>query len=105
MTIVEAGPRILPILPERVAHAARDLLIGLKVDVLTGEKVTEIRPNGVVTERGQFRPHVCCAGAALPASEDAQRWAVGLSGRDAEIPAPVLRQLRLAIGDLSPASR
>lgn len=68
-------------------------------------ELRRIGPDGVVTEHGQFRSDVCCAGAALPASEDAQRWAVGLSARDAEIPAPVLRQLRVAIGDLSPASR
>ena len=56
MTIVEAGPRILPVLPDRVALAAQGLLVGLKVDVLTGEKVTEIRPGGVVTASGRVVP-------------------------------------------------
>ena len=56
MTIVEAGPRILPVLPERVALAAQGLLAGLKVDVLTGEKVTGIRADGVVTASGRFVP-------------------------------------------------
>ena len=53
MTIVEAGPRILAALPERVAHAAQGLLAGLNVEVLTGEKVTEIGPNAVITASGQ----------------------------------------------------
>ncbi|HEX2830662.1 MAG TPA: NAD(P)/FAD-dependent oxidoreductase [Burkholderiales bacterium] len=56
MTILEAGPRILAALPERVAHAALGLLADLKVDVLTGEKVTEIRPNAVLTESGRVVP-------------------------------------------------
>jgi NADH dehydrogenase len=53
MSIIEAGPRILPALPERVSRAALRLLAALNVDVLTGEKVTEIRPNAVVTASGK----------------------------------------------------
>ena len=56
MTIIEAGPRILAALPERLALAAHDLLRSLKVDVLTNEKVTEIRGDGVVTASGQVIP-------------------------------------------------
>ena len=56
MTIVEAGPRILPVLPERVALAAQDLLKALNVDVLTNERVTEIRANGVMTAGGRVVP-------------------------------------------------
>jgi NADH dehydrogenase len=56
MTIIEAGPRILPALPERVALAAQDLLKSLKVDVLTNERVTEIRSNAVVTASGRVVP-------------------------------------------------
>jgi NADH dehydrogenase len=53
LSIVEAGPRILPALPERVALRALDLLRGLKVDVHTNERVTEIRADGVVTASGR----------------------------------------------------
>jgi len=56
MTIVEAGPRILPALPERVAQAAQDLLKSLHVEVLTGERVTEVRPASVVTASGRTIP-------------------------------------------------
>jgi NADH dehydrogenase len=56
LSIVEAGPRILPILPERVALAALGLLQGLKVDVHTNERVTEIRADGVVTASGRTIP-------------------------------------------------
>jgi NADH:ubiquinone reductase (H+-translocating) len=56
MTIIEAGPRILPALPERVARAAQDLLESLHVEVLTGERVTEVRPAAVVTASGRTIP-------------------------------------------------
>jgi NADH dehydrogenase len=56
LTIVEAGPRILPALPERVALAAQDLLLSLKVEVLTGEPVTEVRANSVITASGREIP-------------------------------------------------
>ncbi|HEV7802020.1 MAG TPA: NAD(P)/FAD-dependent oxidoreductase, partial [Burkholderiales bacterium] len=69
MTIVEAGPRILPALPERVALAAHDLLRTLKVDVLTNEPVTEIRADAVVTASGRVLPvelSVWAAGIKAP---------------------------------------
>jgi NADH dehydrogenase len=53
MTIIEAGPRILPAVPERVALAAHELLRSLKVEVLTRERVTGVRPNAVLTESGR----------------------------------------------------
>ena len=56
LTIVEAGPRILAALPERLALAAHELLKGLHVEVLTGEKVTEVRPRAVVTSTGRVIP-------------------------------------------------
>ncbi|HEV7392086.1 MAG TPA: NAD(P)/FAD-dependent oxidoreductase [Burkholderiales bacterium] len=56
LTIIEAGPRILPALPERVALAAQDLLKSLHVDVLTGEPVTEVRAGSVRTASGLVTP-------------------------------------------------
>jgi NADH dehydrogenase len=56
LSIVEAGPRILPVLPERVALAALGLLQDLKVGVHTNERVTEIRADGVVTASGRTIP-------------------------------------------------
>ena len=64
MTIVEAGPRILAALPERVANAAQALLTSLKVEVLTNERVTEIRADSVVTASGRVIPGELCVWAA-----------------------------------------
>ena len=55
MTIVEAGPRILSALPERVALAAQDLLRSLRVEVLTNERVTEVRADAVLMQSGLTR--------------------------------------------------
>lgn len=53
LTIIEAAPRILPVLPERLSAATAELLGNLKVEILTGERVTEVTPVGVVTASGQ----------------------------------------------------
>jgi NADH:ubiquinone reductase (H+-translocating) len=53
LTIIEAGPRILAAVPERVSLAAQDLLKSLNVEVLTGARVTEVRENAVITESGR----------------------------------------------------
>jgi NADH dehydrogenase len=55
MTIIEAGPRILAALPERISIAAQALLESLRVEVLTKEKVTEVRPDAVIMESGLVR--------------------------------------------------
>jgi NADH:ubiquinone reductase (H+-translocating) len=39
MTLIEAMPRILPALPERLSKSAEDLLRGLDMDMLTGARV------------------------------------------------------------------
>ncbi|MEO8003578.1 MAG: NAD(P)/FAD-dependent oxidoreductase [Betaproteobacteria bacterium] len=49
ITIVEAAPRILPALSERLSTAVSELLKKLNVEVLTGERVTEVSANGVKT--------------------------------------------------------
>lgn len=52
ITLVEAGPRILPPLPERIAAETTRLLTALDIRVVTGEKVTEIRSDAVLTASG-----------------------------------------------------
>ncbi len=42
LTLVEAAPRILPQLSERIAAAATGLLQKLDIDVRTGEKVVAV---------------------------------------------------------------
>jgi NADH dehydrogenase len=55
-TIIEAAPRILPALPERLSNATLDLLHGLKVQVFTNERVTEVTANSVRTASGKQVP-------------------------------------------------
>ena len=47
VTLIEAGPRILPMLPENLAEAARKELEALGVRVLTGEQVVEATSDGM----------------------------------------------------------
>jgi NADH dehydrogenase len=56
VTLIEAAPRILPVLPERLSDATQQLLKNMNVDVLTGERVTEVSRDGVQTHSGRFVP-------------------------------------------------
>lgn len=47
ITLVEAAPRILPALPQRIADATLAILKELGVDVRTGAKVTAVEADGV----------------------------------------------------------
>jgi NADH dehydrogenase len=55
-SIIEASSRILPALPERLSKATEELLRGLNVQVLTGERVTEVTAAGVRTASGTLIP-------------------------------------------------
>ncbi len=70
LTIVEAGPTILPALPERISSGVLKQLRHIGVEVLTGVKVTEVVENGLNTETGEFIP------AAIKV------WAAGIKGAD-----------------------
>ena len=54
--IVEAGPRILPGLPEYIADETLKTLQGLKVEVLVGERVVEVTQDFVKTATGREVP-------------------------------------------------
>jgi len=54
LTLIEAAPRILPPLGEKLATAAAELLQRLAVDVRTGQRVTAVDTEGVSTESGHF---------------------------------------------------
>jgi len=56
VTLIEAAPKILPVLPERLSDATLHLLEKINVDVLTGERVTEVSRDGVQTQSGRFVP-------------------------------------------------
>lgn len=53
ITVVEAGPRILPGLPDHVAEGAMNVLAELGVDVITSEPVVEVRGDGLKTKTGR----------------------------------------------------
>ena len=53
IVVVEAGPRILPALPERVSNATAGLLRRLGVKLMTGERVAEVAPGLVRTASGK----------------------------------------------------
>lgn len=54
--LLEAAPRILPALPERISVATTELLGRLGVEVLTGTRVAEVRADGVVLAGGAVIP-------------------------------------------------
>jgi NADH dehydrogenase len=56
VSLIEAAPKILPVLPERLSDATQQLLQKINVDVLTGERVTEVSAAGVQTHSGRFVP-------------------------------------------------
>lgn len=69
LNLLEAGPRILPALPERVAAAATRLLRDLGVTVRTGARVTGVTGEGVQLATGELLPAelvVWAAGVKAP---------------------------------------
>ncbi len=70
VTLIEAGPRILPALPEKLAAAAHAELEALGVRVLTGTQVVSATADAIVTNSGE----------TIPA--DLKVWAAGVKGAD-----------------------
>jgi len=70
VTLIEAGPRILPALPEDLAKAAQDELEKLGVRVLTGMAVVEATRDGMKTASGEF------------ITADLRVWAAGVKAPD-----------------------
>jgi hypothetical protein len=70
LTLIEAGPRILPALPEKLADAARGELEALGVRILTGQSVVEARDGAIVTSSGEV------------IAADLRVWAAGIRGAD-----------------------
>jgi len=70
VTLIEAGPRILPMLPEKLAEAAHKELEALGVRVITGEQVVEATREGMVTNSGEL------------IKADLRVWAAGVKGPD-----------------------
>ncbi|HKX65225.1 MAG TPA: NAD(P)/FAD-dependent oxidoreductase [Rhizomicrobium sp.] len=70
VTLIEAGPRILPALPEKLAQAAHKELEALGVRVITGEQVVEATAEGMITQSGEL------------IKADLRIWAAGVKGPD-----------------------
>nr|WP_024306890.1 NAD(P)/FAD-dependent oxidoreductase [Pseudomonas sp. P818] len=69
ITLIEAGPRVLPALPERIARPVHQTLEKLGVTVLTGAAVSEVTAEGLKTADGNFIPaslKVWAAGIRAP---------------------------------------
>jgi NADH dehydrogenase len=68
VTLIEAGPRILPALPDRLAEAAQEELETLGARVLTGMPVVRVTEDGVETKDGSL------------IQADLRVWAAGVKG-------------------------
>ncbi len=56
IALVEAGPHILPGLPDHIAEGTTNVLRDLSIDVFTGERVTEVTARHVKTATGREIP-------------------------------------------------
>jgi NADH:quinone reductase (non-electrogenic) len=107
--LIEAGPRILPALPERIANAAAELLKGLGIQLRCGTKVSAVHADGVELAGGVFVPAqlvVWAAGVKAP------QWLRELGGLESNainqlVVRPTLQTTRddtvFAIGDCAAA--
>jgi NADH:ubiquinone reductase (H+-translocating) len=69
VSVIEAAPRVLPALPERLSKATEKLLRELGVDVLTNAKVAAVQADGVALADGRLLPAeliVWAAGVKAP---------------------------------------
>jgi NADH dehydrogenase len=70
ITLIDAAPRLLPALPERIANATGDILKGLGVDIRANARVTAVSAQGVSLADGAFIPSELVV------------WAAGVKGPD-----------------------
>ena len=69
ITLIEAGPRVLPALPERIGGPVHKTLEKLGVTVLTNSAVSEVTAESLITKDGQVIPaslKVWAAGIRAP---------------------------------------
>lgn len=70
ISIIEAAPRVLPGLPERISKSTHTVLEGLGITVYTGERICAAGPDGFRTDSGRLVP------AAM------KIWAAGIKAPD-----------------------
>lgn len=64
-------------------------------------ELAAVTPGTAVVEHGEYRPGVACAAGLVPGSRTGPAWAVVVSVRGGDVPAPVRRELLLAARDLA----
>ena len=111
VTLVEAGPRILPALPERISASAHKELSELGVQVRTATMVTEARSDGLMTKSGELIPASLMVWAAGIKAPDFLREIGGLESSRINqlVVLPTLQTSRdphiFAIGDCASCSQ
>jgi NADH dehydrogenase len=73
IVLLEAGPRIMPALPEKLSDYATQALVRLGVDVRTGTRVTKCDRRGVELDQGRLNAGTVIWAAGVVASP-AARW-------------------------------
>ncbi len=96
ITLIEAGPRILPALPEEMAASTAAVLTDLKVAVRTDTRVVEVKADGVMLQSGEFIPAELIVWAAGMKAPDFLRDLDGLE---------IDRMNRLIVGDTLQTTR
>ncbi|MFC3093193.1 NAD(P)/FAD-dependent oxidoreductase [Alteromonas sediminis] len=77
LSIIEAGPRILPALPERISNSARRALHKLGIDVLENTRVAEATDKGFITSDGnRIEADLMVWAAGVKAPDFVQQWGV-----------------------------
>ena len=76
--LIEAAPRILPGLPERISNATRRLLEELNIEIRAGTAVAEITAEGVRLANGEFIASELVAWAAGVKAPDVLKDLAGL---------------------------
>lgn len=111
LTIIEAGPRILPALPPRLVEPAERQLRRLNVAIHTSKRVTRVTPDGLYTEDGLFIPAAIKVWAAGIKAPDFLRDLAGLetNGRNQLVVHDTLQTTRdeniFAFGDCASCPR
>lgn len=73
VTVIEAGKRILTMLPERISNAVSHYLQKQHINLVTNTQITAIQKNGLTTATGNFIP------------SDMTIWAAGVKGNTSTI--------------------
>ena len=76
--LIEAGPRILPALPEHISNSTAELLRSLGVVVRTAARVSEVQADGIRLASGEFIPSELVVWAAGVKAPDVLRELGGL---------------------------